>query len=138
MMHKFPIRLILSVIAGIATAMALSVLTHQILHLFGIFPAPGKPNFDTHLLLIAFFYHSFYAIIGAFVTAGLAKDKAKKAVFILGTKEAIMWLLGIVLLWKHTAPWYNLSKALAGIPLALFGGKLYELYKMKKGKVVKA
>ncbi|MEO6306020.1 MAG: hypothetical protein ABIP51_22930 [Bacteroidia bacterium] len=137
MKHKIPIRLILSVIAGIATAMILSALTHEILHLLNIFPAPGKPNFDKRLLLIAFLYHSVYAVIGAFVTAMLAKEKARKAVFILGTKEAIMWILGLVLLWNHTAPWYNLSKALAGIPLAMLGGKLYELYKISKEKMGK-
>ena len=90
MLRKLPIRLILSIAAGIATAMILSAITHEVLHLLGIFPAPGKPNFDTHLLWIAFVYHSIYAVIGAFVTAMLAKERAKKAVFILGTKEAIM------------------------------------------------
>ncbi len=136
MLHKIPIRLIISVAAGIATAMVLSGVTHELLHLAGIFPQIGKPNFDTRLILIAFFYHSVYAVAGAFVTAWLAKDKARKAVFILGTKEAIMWLLGIILLWHHAPPWYNLSKALAGIPLAMLGGKLYELYKIKKERAM--
>ncbi len=79
----------LSVIVGIATAMALSAATHEVLHLFNIFPAPGKPNFDTCLLLIAFFYHSVYAVIGAFVTAMLAKDRARKAVLYWGQKRPL-------------------------------------------------
>ncbi|MBA3681721.1 MAG: hypothetical protein H0W73_11245 [Bacteroidetes bacterium] len=137
MLRKIPIHLIVSVAAGIATAMALSALTHEILHLLGVFPAIGEPNFDTRLTLIAFFYHSIYAIIGAFVTAIIAKEKAKKAVFILGTKEAIMWLLGIILLWHQAPAWYNLSKAFAGIPLAMVGGKLYELYKLSKQEKTK-
>jgi len=129
---KLPVRLIISVIAGLITATVLSFLTHEILHLAGLFPAPRKPMFDTKLLLIDLFYHSLYAIIGAFITAKIAEEKAKKAVFILGTKEAIMWLLGIILLWKHTPAWFNITKAVIGIPLAMLGGKIYTWYKDKK------
>lgn len=130
--RKFPIRIILSVIAGIATGMVLSALTHLVLYWAGVYPPLHKPLFETRLVIIALIYHSVYAVIAAFITAMLAKDKARKAVIILGTKEAILWLLGILLLWKHSAPWYNLSKAVLGVPLAWIGGKLYELYKGKK------
>lgn len=126
-------RIILSVIVGIAIGMFLSTLTHIVLHFFGVMPPPHKPMFDEKPLIIALCYHSAYAVIAAFVTAMIARDKARKAVIILGTKEAILWLLGILLLWKHSAPWYNLSKAVLGVPLAWLGGKLYELYKAKKG-----
>jgi hypothetical protein len=130
--RKLPLRLILSVIAGIATAMVLSAFTHVILYLAGVFPRPGRPMFDTDLLLICLIYHSIYALAGAYVTAWLARDKARKAVFILGTKEAILWVLGTVLLWKHAAPWYNLTKALLGIPIALLGGRIYAWHKNRK------
>ena len=132
LLQKFPLRLILSVAAGIAISMILSALTHELLHLAGVFPPPKKPMFETNLLIIALLYHSFYAVVGAFITAYFAKDKARKAVFFLGSKEAVMWLLGILLLWKHSAPWYNLSKAVLGIPLALLGGKIYQMYKERK------
>jgi len=130
--HKLPIRLILSVVAGIATAMVLSMLTHEILHLAGVFPKLGAPIFETDLLWISLAYHSFYALVAAFITAWLAKERAKKAVFILGTKEAIMWLLGTILLWKHAAPWFNITKALLGVPIAMFGGLIYKWYKNRK------
>ena len=54
--------------------------------------------------------------------------------FILGTKEAIMWLLGTLLLWHHAAPWYNITKAVLGIPIAMLGGKLYAWHKSKTQK----
>lgn len=114
--------------AGIGFAMIASVATHEILHLFGITPPIVEPMFDTKLVTIELIYHSIYAIIGAMITAKIAKEKAGKAVFILGSKEAIMWLLGVVLLWKHTYAWYNLTKAALGIPLAMFGGFLYKKY----------
>jgi hypothetical protein len=130
--RKLPIRFILSVAAGIAVTMALSIITRQILHWVGVFPKIGEPEFETNLLIIALIYHSIYAVIGAIVTSHLAREKAKKAAFALGTKEVIMWILGMILLWKHAAPWYNLSKAALGIPLAMLGWKLYELYKHHK------
>ncbi|MEO8760278.1 MAG: hypothetical protein ABI448_05270 [Bacteroidia bacterium] len=132
--RKLPIRLILSVAAGIAISTVLSAITHEILHLVGFFPSPLKPMFDTGMVLIALVYHSVFAVIGAFYTAMIAKEKARKAVFFLGSKEAIIWLLGTILLWKHSPPWYNITKAIIGIPLALLGGKIYANYKLKKEK----
>src|ERR1700740_3554986 len=131
-LHKLPIRLILSVIAGIAVAMALSIATHEVLHLTYIFPQLGKPMFDKRLLLISLAYHSLYAVIGAYITARIAQRQAKKAAFILGSKEAVMWLLGAFLLWPHAAPWYNFTKAILGIPLALLGGWIYTWHKIRK------
>jgi hypothetical protein len=132
LLTKLPIRLIVSVIAGLVTSTVLSFITHEFLHLAGILPAPTKPMFDTKPLFISLFYHSVYAVIGAIITAKIAEEKVKKAVFILGTKEAIMWLLGIILLWKHTPAWFNITKAVIGIPLAMLGGKIYTIYKTKK------
>jgi hypothetical protein len=132
LIKKLPIRLIVSVLAGIAIASILSVLTHEVLHLLGIFPPLHKPMFDRKLLIIALIYHSIYAVAGAFVTAWIAKEKSQKAAFILGSKEAIMWLLGIILLWHHSPPLFNLTRAILGIPLAVFGGWLYAQYKKRK------
>lgn len=129
---KLPIRLIISVIVGIAIAMILSIITHLILYWLNVFPKRGEPMFETNLLWISLVYHSFYAVVGAYFTAMIAENTARKAVFILGTKEAIMWLLGTILLWKHAAPWYNVTKALLGIPLAILGGKIYAACKKKK------
>ncbi|MES2679643.1 MAG: hypothetical protein V4635_07145 [Bacteroidota bacterium] len=135
--YQLPLRLIVSVIAGIIIAMVLSVITHEILHLAGIFPALGKPMFDTNLLWISLAYHSLYALIAAYFTAMIAEKKAKKATFILGTKEAIMWLLGTILLWHHAAPWYNITKALLGVPIAMLGGEIYARHLHKKSTVLK-
>ncbi len=131
-LQRIPIRLIVSVIAGLATSFILSTVTHEVLHLLGIFPKPFKPMFDKQLLLISLLYHSIFATTGAFVTAMVAKEKANKAVFILGSKEAIMWLIGTILLWHHAPPWFNIAKATLGIPLAWIGGRLYRVYKNKR------
>lgn len=133
--RKIPVKLIVSVVAGIATAMVLSVLTHEVFFFLGIFPQINKPMHETNLVIIELVYHSIYAVIGACITAKLAEEKARRAVFILGTKEAIMWVLGTLLLWHHNPPWYNITKALLGIPLALLGGFIYEKLKKKKRTV---
>jgi hypothetical protein len=130
------LRFILSVIAGLATSMALSTITRFILYLCGVFPAPFKPLFDTNLVIIALIYHTLFAMTGAFVTAHFARDRAKKAVIFLGSKEAIMWLLGTIFLWKHSPVWFTITKALIGFPIAMLGGWLYHLYVTKTGKEV--
>lgn len=132
LLRKLPIRIILSVIAGIATSAILSIITHEILHLCGVLPPLRTPLFDTGLLWLILAYHSIYAVVGAYITAMAAQDKARKAVIFLGTKGAVMWLLGAVLLWKHHPAWFNITKAILGVPLALLGGKIYEMYPFKK------
>lgn len=130
------VRFILAVIAGLATSMALSLTTRFILYLCGLFPAPFKPLFDTQLVAIALAYHSIFAMTGAFVTAHVARDRARKAVIFLGSKEAIMWLLGTIFLWKHAPVWYTITKALIGIPIALLGGWLHKLYVSRTHKQI--
>lgn len=130
--YTIPYRLILAVIAGILTTLVLTGLTHIALHFLGIHPPLLKPMFDDQGVQLALFYHSLYAIVGGFVAAMIAKNQARRAVFILGTKELIMWIIGTILLWNHAPAWYNITKALLGIPLAWIGGRLYEAYKKKK------
>lgn len=128
-------RLILSVVAGIATATALTLLTHLILYAFGVFPHPFEPMFDTPYVIGDLAYHSVFALAGAFVTAMIAKEQARKAVFILGSKEAIMWVVGMILLWHHAPPWVNITKAVLGPPIAWAGGKFYAMYSYRKHSV---
>lgn len=130
--HHMPPRLIGAVAAGVVLSKVLSTLSHELLHLIGIMPPLGKPLFDPGKLVIALVFHSISAVFSAYVTAWLAGKRAKRAVFILGTKEAILWLLGILLLWKRSAPWFNLTKAILGVPLAELGGWLYRLHVRKK------
>lgn len=120
------IRVIFAVAAGIIISKVLMVITHILLHQLNIFYQLGAAMFDTDLVLIALGFHSLFAVIAAFFTAWIAGDEARKATFILGSKEAILWLAGIILLWHHSPAWFNLTKAILGIPLAIFGGWIYE------------
>lgn len=133
-LHKknIPVRLVLAVMAGIIISKVLMIITHEILHLMDIFPALNEPMFNTELLWVALVFHSFYAVVGAYFTAQIARERASKAAFVLGTKEAVMWLIGIVLLWNHAPAWFNITKAVLGIPLAVFGGRIYKWHKNKQ------
>lgn len=130
--YTIPYRLILAVIAGIITTLILTGITHVVMNLLGMHPPLFKPMFDDLQVQFALFYHSLYAIVGAFVTAMIAKNQERRAVLILGTKELIMWIIGTFLLWNHAPLWSNITKALLGVPLAWVGGRLYEAYKKKK------
>jgi hypothetical protein len=132
--HNIPIRLTFAVVAGIIISKLSMLYIHLMLHWSGLLPPLGTRIFDTKLLLLILVFHSLVAILSAYITAMLARSKARKAVFILGTKEAVLWLIGIVLLWKHSAPWFNLTKAIMGIPLALAGGKIYQWHVNKQRK----
>lgn len=123
--HNLLVRLILAVAAGIFISKALAVLAHFVLQAAGKFSAISDPMFETRHLIISLILHSLFAIIGACFTAMIANEQAKKAIFILGTKDAIFWMLGIAFLWNHSPPWFNISKAVLGPPLAWIGGELY-------------
>ncbi|MBC7694971.1 MAG: hypothetical protein H7141_05925 [Burkholderiales bacterium] len=135
MTHRIPYRLIVSIIAGIAATMFLTMLTHVILNLLGQHPLLFKPMLDDNQVQFTLFYHSIYAIIGAMVTAKIAKNQSRKAVLILGTKELFMWVVGAFILYDHSPTWYNITKALLGVPLAWIGGRLYEHYKKRRSLV---
>lgn len=123
--HHVPVQLLLAVVAGITISKILTVAAHLLLHHFGLLPAISNPDFTLNTLLLALAMHSLFAVAGAVVTASLAGDQARKACVVLGTKEAIIWVLGLILLWKTYPAWFNLAKALLGIPLALLGGRIF-------------
>jgi hypothetical protein len=129
---KIPFRFLIAIGTGIVLSKFLDIVAHLILHEAGILPPLTAPNFSKHDQAILLFLHSIFAITSAFVTAVIAKEKARKATFILGTKEAIFWLIGMVLLWNHSPFWVNIAKAVLGPPLCWMGGKLYEARLQKK------
>jgi hypothetical protein len=130
-----PVRLAIAVVAGIFISKFFTVLTHFVFHWIGYFPPIEEPMFNKKELLISLSFHSFFAIVGAYFTAMIAKDKAKRAVIILGTKELILWIIGLILLWTHNPPWFNITKALLGMPLALLGGWIYKTLNRKNRRL---
>jgi uncharacterized BrkB/YihY/UPF0761 family membrane protein len=100
-------RLVLSIIAGLLITIILSSSVDHIFHTTGIYPPYGQPMFDTGLVLLAFIYRALFAILGAYVTATIAKEKAKKAVLIIGIIGSVLWLAGAIAFWNYIPAWYN-------------------------------
>ena len=119
-------RLILSILAGFIITAVLSLATDHIFHVTGVYPPYGAPFFDTGLLLLASAYRVVFQIFGAYIAAMIAKDKAKKAVWIIGIAGTIFWLLGPILKPGLAPMWYGILGAALSIPTTLTGGKLYE------------
>src|SRR5689334_10220568 len=92
--NRITMKLFLSIIAGFAIGAILSIGTDHIFHVTGVYPPYGEPMHDNGLLLLAFIYRAIFDIGGAYVTAVIAKDKAMKAVIILGTVGSLLWLIG--------------------------------------------
>lgn len=124
-------RLILSVVAGfLFTAIITSVVDH-IFHVTNVYPRYGEPFLKTDLLIMAFAYRALFAITGAYITARIAKDKAKKAILILGVLGTLAWLAGLIQFWDLAPAWYNIGGLLLALPYASIGFNLYSrnLYK---------
>jgi hypothetical protein len=119
-------RLILSILAGFLFTAILSTAIDHVFHITGVYPPYGEPMRDSGLLLIAFTYRAILAVAGSYLTASIAKEKAMKAVLILGTIGSLLWLAGAIAMWEFAAPWYNVLGVLTGVPFSLLGGKLYE------------
>jgi hypothetical protein len=120
-------RLILPILAGFVITAALSSGVDFILEKAGIFPPPGEPFFETGLVLLASGYRAIFQVFGAFVAATIAKDNAKKTVWIIGILGTIFWFLGTFLKPQAGPLWYGLLGATLSLPTTLTGGKLYEM-----------
>ena len=119
-------RLILSILAGFVVTAVLSTGTDHILHVTGVYPPYGQPMTGTGLLLLASAYRVVYQILGGYLIAMVAKEQAKKALWIVGVVGAILWIVGTVAMGEYSTAWYGILGAVLSIPTVLIGGKLYE------------
>ena len=92
-----------------------------------IFPPYGEPFFDTGLVLLASAYRAVFQVSGAYLAAMIARDKAKKAVWIIGILGTLLWLGGTFLKPQAGPIWYGILGAALSLPTTLTGGRLYEL-----------
>lgn len=120
-------RLIFSIIGSWIVGAALSTGTDHIFHVTNVYPPYGEPMLDNGLLLLAFSYRAVFTVFACYLGAMWAKDNARKAVWALGIIGTVLWLGGTIAMWEFAQPWYNIAGIVTSIPLALLGGKLYEL-----------
>lgn len=128
------VRLVLSILAGLALNIILGSAVDHIMHTTGVYPPYGEPMLNHTLLLLAFSYRALFMILGGYLAASIAKDKAKRAVLILGILGSVIWLAGGIALWDYAYPWYNLIGAVAGVPITMGG---YYIYRKRTYKAVR-
>jgi hypothetical protein len=121
-------RSILALVAGMLTAIILSLATDLGLHAMGLTPALGQPMSDPWLLL-ATTYRTIYGVIASYIVARLAPNRPMQHALIGGFIGLLASIAGAVATWNSgLGPhWYPLSLIVLALPPAWFGGKLREV-----------
>jgi diacylglycerol kinase len=125
-------RLILSILAGFLFTSIITTVVDHIFHITNVYPPYGESFKETGLLSMAFTYRALFAIAGGYITARIAKDKARKAVLILGIIGTIAWLAGLIKFWDLAPAWYNIGGLILAIPYAFIGLNIYYNLKYKR------
>jgi len=120
-------RLILAIVAAVLINGILATLIDHIFHTTGVYPPYGQAYFDTDLYLLALSYRFVITIFAAYLTAMIARERAKRALWISGILGAVLWLVGTIAMQGLGPLWYGIVGALTALPLVLIGGKLYEM-----------
>ena len=119
-------RTTLAVLAGFFATALLSVAVDHLFHMTNVYPPYGRPMFDTGLVLLALSYRSVFEVGGMYLTATIAKGRAKKAVWIGAIVGAAVWIFGGIMMREYGPLWYSIAGAITSIPLALLGLRAYE------------
>jgi hypothetical protein len=119
-------RLVLAIIAAIAINFILATAIDAIMHATGVYPPYGEPMKDSGLMAIAFSYRIIITIFAAYITAMIAQEKAKTAIYFTGILGTLLWLGGAIAMWDFGPAWYHIIGIASALPLAIIGWKLYE------------
>jgi hypothetical protein len=116
-----------AVFAGIATVVALSLGTDQILHELHVYPPWGEPMRDSAPNLLALTYRSVFNVVGGYVTAHLAPRSGMRHVIALGIVGSMLGLLGaIATIPMNIGPaWYPIGLVVTALPGCWLGGVLW-------------
>src|SRR5215813_8928034 len=121
-------RSILALVAGMLTAIVLSIGTDLGLHAVGLTPSLGQPMSDRWLML-ATTYRTIYGVIASYIVARLAPNRPLQHALVAGFVGLAVSIFGAVVTWnKALGPhWYPLSLVVLALPPAWVGGKLREM-----------
>jgi hypothetical protein len=118
----------LALLAGILTAIILSLGTDLGLHAIGLTPPLGQPMSDPWLML-ATIYRTIYGVLASYIVARLAPNRPMQHALIGGFIGLFVSVAGAVATWNRgLGPhWYPLSLIVLAVPPAWVGGKLREM-----------
>jgi len=124
-------RLILAVVTAFVITGVLSSAVDHVFHVTGVYPPYGAPMFETNLLLLASSYRLIFQVLGAYVMAIVAREKAVAGGWIVGILGTLLWAVGGYFMRDFGPMWYSLVGALLSIPSVLLGVKLYTARSVK-------
>jgi len=121
------LRSIVAIVAGIAVAVVLALLTDIAMRSAGIFP-PFNQRMADPLLGLAVAYRTAYGVASSYVTARLAPNRPMGHALLLGALGLFVNVVGTALTWNKGAAfaphWYPLVLIVLALPTAWLGGKL--------------
>ena len=120
-------RSIVAVLAGMALAIVLTLVTDLVLHKLNVFPPLGERVPD-RLLLLATGYRIVYGVVASYLTAYLAPYRPVAHAMIGGAFGFVASLAGAIATW-HAGPayethWYPVALVVLALPQAWLGGWL--------------
>ena len=114
-----------AVIAGIVTAVALTLVTDLVLHAMGFFPPAGQPASDG-ALVVATLYRVVFGVLGSYVSARLAPNRPMWHAMIPGILGFVVSFVGAAATWNRGAEfgphWYPVALIVTALPCAWLGG----------------
>jgi hypothetical protein len=117
----------LAVLAGLAANVVLGLGIDQVLHATGVYPPWGQSMSDS-LFGLATAYRVLIGVLGGYITAWLAPDRAMRHAIALGIVGVIVSTVGLVATWNAGPAfgprWYPLVLVLLAIPCAWLGGRI--------------
>jgi hypothetical protein len=117
------------VVAGIVTAVGLTLGADLALYALGIFPPAGQPARDGQLAL-ATVYRVVFGVLGSYVSARLAPNRPMWHAMIPGILGFVVSIVGAVATWNRGPAfgphWYPLALIVTALPCAWVGGWLRE------------
>lgn len=119
-------RLVFAIMTAILINFILATAIDMGFHAAGIYPPYGQPMMDSGLMAIAMSYRMLITIFAAYITAMIAREKAKTAIYFTGILGTILWLIGAIVGWDLGPAWYHITGIVSALPLALLGWKIYE------------
>ena len=120
------LRSIGAIFAGLVFIFLTHTGTDALLESLGIFPPPGKPNFDNGLLLLASAYRGVFSVIGCYLTAWLAPHHPLRHALILGGIGVVLSAAGTYAMRDMGPMWYGVGLTVMSLPYAWLGGYLFE------------
>lgn len=120
-------RSIVAVLAGMAVAIALTLVTDLVLHKLHVFPPLGERVPD-RLLMLATAYRVVYGVAASYLTAYLAPYRPIAHAMIGGAFGFLASLAGAVATWNggpaYGPHWYSVALVILALPQAWLGGWL--------------